>query len=86
MNVENLNQYVITRGLHRLELGNNIFSAMGAIVDELGDTGWASIARRLDCSLMDLADAAMDARDAARDAARGVRDAARNAAPDAPPL
>lgn len=68
MNVEKLNQYVIIQGLHRLELGNNIFSAMGAIVDELGDTGWASIARRLDCSLMDLADAAMDARDAAKPA------------------
>lgn len=91
MNVENLNQYVIDRGLHRLELGDTIWSAMDAITGELG-ADFTAILRQLDCSLLALADAAMDARDA-RDAAawdavwnaRAAR-AARNADQDAPPL
>ena len=67
MNVEKVNRYVITRGLHRLELGNNIWSAMGAIVDKLG-ASWPDVVNGLDCSLLALADAAMDARDADQDA------------------
>lgn len=64
MNVEKVNRYVIARGLHRLELGNNIWSATDAITGELG-ADFTLILQRLDCSLLALADAAMDARDAA---------------------
>lgn len=70
MNVEKVNQYVITRGLHRLKLGDTIWSAMDAITGELG-ADFTLILQRLDCSLLALADAAMDAR-AARNAARSA--------------
>lgn len=93
MNVEKVNQYVIARGLHRLELGDNIWSATDAITGELG-ADFTAILRQLDCSLLALADAAMEARDArdatrsairAARAARAARNAARNAAHDTPP-
>jgi len=71
MNTEKMNQCVIDRGLHRLELGDNIWSAMGAIVDKLG-ASWPDVVNDLDCSLLALADAAMDARDA-RDAAQDTQ-------------
>lgn len=75
MNVEKVNQYIITRGLHRLKLGRTIWSAMDAITGELG-ADFTLILQRLDCSLLALADAAMDARDArnaARSAVRAVQ-------------
>lgn len=90
MNVEKVNQYVITRGLHRLKLGDTIWSAMDAITGELG-ADFTLILQRLDCSLLALADAAMDARaarNAARSAVRAIQAArdARAAARNAPPL
>ena len=83
MNVENMNQYIIDRGLHRLELGDTIWSATDAITGELG-ADFTLILQRLDCSLMALASVTLDARDAAR-AARNAARAARNAARDTRP-
>ena len=88
MNVENMSQYIIDRGLHRLKLGRTIWSAIDAITGELG-TDFTAILRQLDCSLMALASVTLDARDAARSAIRAAREADREAdreaAQDTPP-